>query len=229
MSDESARLLTMVGTREAIKSGFLQHVERQVEYIENWVTTDTGMVFDLAKSLVESACKAVLSERSVPFSISDDLPKLFRRVKDNVPMLPPQASGEAEVRRGLVQTLSGLQQVLQGICDLRNTLGEVSHGSERERPEMETTQALLAAQAADTMIGFLHRVHRQGRDQAQTSSLDFDSSPEFNDWVDLEHRSVQIFDSEFRPSEVLFQMEPESYRVYLAEFLTRDLGQEAGE
>jgi hypothetical protein len=29
---------------------------------------------------------------------------------------------------------------------------------------------------------------------------------------------IRIFDSEFRPSEILFQMEPETYRVYLAEF-----------
>jgi hypothetical protein len=29
---------------------------------------------------------------------------------------------------------------------------------------------------------------------------------------------VRIFDAEFRPSEVLFQMEPETYRVYLTEF-----------
>ena len=29
---------------------------------------------------------------------------------------------------------------------------------------------------------------------------------------------IRIYAVEFRPSEILFQMEPESYRVYLAEF-----------
>jgi len=29
---------------------------------------------------------------------------------------------------------------------------------------------------------------------------------------------IRIYEVEFRPSEVLFQMEPETYRVYLAEF-----------
>ena len=29
---------------------------------------------------------------------------------------------------------------------------------------------------------------------------------------------IRIFDVEFRPSDVLFQIEPETYRVYLAEF-----------
>jgi hypothetical protein len=36
--------------------------------------------------------------------------------------------------------------------------------------------------------------------------------------VDDTHGMIRIFEVEFRPSEVLFQMEPESYRVYLAEF-----------
>ena len=40
----------------------------------------------------------------------------------------------------------------------------------------------------------------------------------FNDAVDEAHGSIQIYEAEFHPSEVLFQMEPETYRVYLAEF-----------
>jgi hypothetical protein len=36
--------------------------------------------------------------------------------------------------------------------------------------------------------------------------------------VDEAHAVIRIFDIELRASEVLFQMEPESYRIYLAEF-----------
>lgn len=36
--------------------------------------------------------------------------------------------------------------------------------------------------------------------------------------VDESDGTIRIFEAEFRPSEVLFQLEPESYRVYLAEF-----------
>ena len=42
--------------------------------------------------------------------------------------------------------------------------------------------------------------------------------PTFNESVDDAHGMIRIFEVEFRPSEVLFQMEPQSYRVYLAEF-----------
>jgi hypothetical protein len=35
--------------------------------------------------------------------------------------------------------------------------------------------------------------------------------------VDDAHETIRIYEVVFRPSEVLFQMEPESHRVYLAE------------
>jgi hypothetical protein len=43
---------------------------------------------------------------------------------------------------------------------------------------------------------------------------------DFNDSIDELYGTIRIYEAEFRPSEVLFQMEPESYRVYLAEFRT---------
>ena len=46
----------------------------------------------------------------------------------------------------------------------------------------------------------------------------YEDNPDYNDSVDENHGMIRIFEVEFRPSEVLFQMEPESYRVYLAEF-----------
>ena len=83
---------------------------------------------------------------------------------------------------------------------------------------MEPVQALLAAEAADTIVGFLHRVHRQDRTPAIAAQLRYETNSMFNDAVDEAHGSIQIYESGFRPSEVLFQMEPETYRVYLAEF-----------
>lgn len=41
----------------------------------------------------------------------------------------------------------------------------------------------------------------------------------FNEYVDAAH-SVQIFGIEYRPSEVLFQVDPRAYVDYLAEFST---------
>jgi hypothetical protein len=83
----------------------------------------------------------------------------------------------------------------------------------------------MAAEAADTIVGFLHRVHRQDRTPLPSSRGLYDDSPAFNESVDDAHGMIRIYEVEFRPSEVLFQMEPESYRVYLAEFGAEEDGE----
>jgi hypothetical protein len=207
----------MHGARAAIAGG-LAHVEEQVKSIEQAVVEKPGLAFDLAKTLVESVCRAVLSERGIAHAEDDDLPKLFKTASNHLPFLPPTATAEAETRASLRKTLGGLNTAIQGICELRNQCGFASHGSDKPRPAMESVQALLAAEAADTIVGFLHRIHRQDRTPPASPRALYEDNPDFNDSVDETHGLIRIFEVEFRPSDVLFQMEPESYRVYLAEF-----------
>ncbi|OGR62061.1 MAG: hypothetical protein A2X30_01370 [Elusimicrobia bacterium GWB2_63_16] len=79
-------------------------------------------------------------------------------------------------------------------------------------------QAILAAAAADAIIGFLYNIHRQDRiPQLPTVPL-YDKNQEFNAYIDETSGKVSICGVEFRPSEVLFEMEPQTYRMSLAEF-----------
>src|SRR5947208_12298303 len=162
MTEALTAPFVMHGARDAIAGG-LTHVQQQVKSIEQAVAENPGLAFDLAKTLVESVCRAVLGERNIAYSEDDDLPKLFKTVSQSLPFLPPEASGEGEIRRSLVQTLSGLHTAIQGICELRNQCGFASHGSGVRRPPLESVQALLAAKAADTIVGFLFRIHRLDR------------------------------------------------------------------
>lgn len=207
----------MLGARDAVAQG-LVHIERQVRALEAAVVDNPALAFDLAKTLVESVCRAVLGERSIAFEDSDDLPKLFRTVTTHLPFLPPTASGEPQARDSLRKTLGGLSTAIQGICELRNRCGFASHGSGASRAPIESVQALLAAEAADTIVGFLYRVHRQDRTPPPSPRALYEENGAFNDSVDETHGMINICDVQFRPSDVLFQMEPETYRVYLAEF-----------
>jgi len=225
MADDFTVPFVMHGARDAISRG-LTHVEQQVRSIEQAVIENPGLAFDLARTLIESVCRTVLRERNIPFNDSDDLPQLFRKVSQHLPFLPSNSSEATDVRESLQRTLNGLNTAIQGICELRNQCGFASHGSGAPRPQMESAQALLAAEAADTIVGFLYRVHRPISTLSQSlptsPQTQYDDHPKFNAWVDENHDMIRIFDVEFRPSEVLFQMEPESYRIYLAEFNEND-------
>ena len=202
----------MHGARDAIMGG-LTHIDAQVNSIEKAVVENPGLAFDLAKTLIESVCRTVLKERSINYTDSDDLPKLFKSVRRNLSFLPATENDKVKVRQSLDMTLQGLSTVIHGICQLRNRGGFASHGSGDPRPALEATQALLAAEAADTIVGFLHRVHRQ--DQPKLTLAD---NEDFNNHVDESCGPVVIFDTKFNPSKILFDMEPESYRIYLTEF-----------
>jgi hypothetical protein len=207
----------MHGARDAFAAG-LTHIEVQVRSIEQAVVENPALAFDLARTLVETVCRTILGERNVAYSEDDDLPKLFKTASTHLPLLPPTASSEAATRESLKRTLNGLSTAIQGICELRNQCGFASHGSAQPRPAMEAVQALMAAEAADTIVGFLYRVHRQDRTPASSPVALYDDNEAFNDSIDDAHGPIRIFEIELRASEALFRMEPESYRIYLAEF-----------
>jgi hypothetical protein len=217
MADALAASLVMHGARDAIAGGMM-HIEEQVKGIEQAVNENPGLAFDLAKTLIESACRTILTERGIPFDQDDDTPRLFRTVTNSLTFLPPEASGETNIRRKLEQTLNGLNTAVQGVCELRNACGFASHGSGQPRPTMESVQALLAAEAADAIVGFLYRVHRQDLFKAKTLRLNYEDYGEFNAFVDEIHESMRIFEEEFMPSKILFEMGPEPYRVHLGDF-----------
>lgn len=203
-------------------AGGLVHIEEQIKGIERAVVENPGLAFDLAKTVVESACRTILVERKITFEPADDLPRLYRAVTTNLPMLPAEASGAAEARKSLAQTLNGLHTALQGVCELRNAYGFASHGADGPRPLMESVQAMLAAQAADAIVGFLHRVHRQERVPPQSARLEYDDNEEFNTFVDEANEQVRIFNLAYQPSEVLFAVDQEAYRDLLADYARGD-------
>lgn len=207
----------MHGAREALEAG-LAHIEEQVRSIEQAVAEKPALTFDLARTLVETVCRTILADRKIAYGEDDDLQKLFKTASKHLPFLPPAASNEAGVRGSLTKTLNGLSTAVQGICELRNQCGFASHGSDKPRPAMDSTQAIMAAEAADTIIGFLYRVHRQDRTRPVSARALYEANQAFNDFIDETYGPIRILEVELQPSEVLFQMEPESYRIYTAEF-----------
>jgi hypothetical protein len=207
----------MYNARVAMAAG-LTHIEEQVKAIELAVTENPNLTFDLAKTVVESTCKTILKERKIVFDAADNLPKLFKYVVMHLPLLPVAASAEIEARRSLTQTMNGLHTALHGVCELRNMHGFASHGKEDSRSPLGSIQAMLAAQTADTIIGFFHRLHLQDRTQPQGAKLSYEDNVEFNDYVDEGNEPVCIFDLRYQPSEVLFSVDLEAYRTLLTEF-----------
>jgi hypothetical protein len=223
MADAAATPFVMIGAREVVLTG-AAHLERQVVALESAASSNPGLAFDLAKTLLESTCKTVLSERACKYENGWDLPKLLKETLSQSELVPQELGADADVSDSLRKTAGGLQTTIQGICELRNSHGFASHGKDPAFQELESVQALLVARAADAIVSFMFRAHQGYQRQQAPARLAYADHPEFNDFVDDSNAPVQVYSEEFAPSRVLFEMAPEPYRVYLTEFLQGEQG-----
>ena len=149
----------MTGAREVLATDAV-YFEQQIIAIEKAVGENPGLSFDLAKTLIESACKTILKDRGQLCDSAWDLPRLLKETVGKLQIVPEGLEGAPDVAASLKKTISGLQTTIQGICELRNTQGFASHGKDAYSEQLDVIQAQLAARAADVIVNFLFRAHR---------------------------------------------------------------------
>lgn len=206
----------MLGARAAINDG-LDHIVQHVEALEAAIGTNPGAVFDLAKVLIEATSKRVLDERNQPYDSTTDLPRLFKMACNCTPMLPAGHADSTGARASLAKTVNGLSTAVQGIAEMRNGFGFASHGDGAARPEFDRVHAEMVAHAADTAVAFLYSCHRIDAVATNNRTPDYDDNPEFNALIDESYGIFEIYEVTFNSSEILYTMDPQTYRIYLTE------------
>jgi len=198
------------------------YFEQQIIAIEKAVGENPGLSFDLAKTLIESACKTILKDRGQPCDSAWDLPRLLKETVGKLQIVPEGLDGAADVAASLKKTIGGLQTAIQGICELRNTQGFASHGKDAYTLQLDIIQAQLAARAADAIVNFLFRAHRHYPIDGPARRLVYRELADFNEWIDEQNEIVRIFTLEYKPSEVLFGIDQEAYRDLLNDYEAKD-------
>jgi len=228
LSEMQNGTFVMPGARLAIAGGWTS-IEQQTALIERILTEGLplgeegyGIISDFAKVIVESACKRVLDERGIQYPTDASLPWLLSTVTDRVAIMPPELASETTARGSVKKTIGGLATTIHGLCELRSVFGPASHGSADPKPSMPLFQALLAARAADALVGFLYQVNCLDRTTLSGSRFEYADNKELNAYIDETNDEVRIFDLTFSPSEVLYHVDINAYRAVLASFEPRD-------
>ena len=211
----------MVGARAAVLHGpIAEAIEKQIHAIENALESVPDFAFDLSKTLVESVCKTVLADMGQPADPSWEAPKLLKETTNRLALLPRNHPDPAKARDSVEKTIRGLLQTIQGLCELRNSYGMASHGRDSFSARLDLRQATLAAQAADTIVSFLYRIHRDALMQTPGARVYYEDHTDFNEAFDRDNEVIRLGELELLPSRVLFHADREAYRAALNEYIT---------
>lgn len=221
-NDLSSRVpFKMVGTRAAVLDGpIAEAIEQQIHAIENALESVPDFAFDLSKTLVESVCKTVLADIGQPADPNWDAPKLLKETTNRLALLPRNHPNPAKARDSVGKTIRGLLQTIQGLCELRNGYGMASHGRDGFSARLDLRQATLVAQAADTIVSFLYRIHRDALTQTPGTRVYYEDHADFNEAFDRENEPIRLGDLELLPSRVLFHADYEAYKAALNDHIT---------
>lgn len=134
------------------------YIGQQITRMETSIDSDPALAVGTAKELVESVCKAILSERSLDVPSAADLPRLVRLVSKELGLVPDDVSDSVRAADMVRKVLGSLATVAGGIADLRNAYG-TGHGRAPGRTGIAPRHAKLVVGAASALSVFLYETH----------------------------------------------------------------------
>ena len=108
----------------------------------------------IAKELIETICKTILTERNKNINKDWDLPKLLKATNKELKLTPNDIPGAVRASTTIKSILGSLSNVVQGIAELRNSYGS-GHGKDAKFRGLSPRHAKLAVGAASTLAIFL--------------------------------------------------------------------------
>jgi hypothetical protein len=126
-----------------------QHVAKTWERALARCSSEPESALTSARELLESVCKHILEDLSVPHDPNADLPRLWGLCAQQLDLAPSQ-----HAHAPLKTILGNCQSIVQNIGAVRNRLGD-AHGKGRAKARAEERHATLAVTLAGAMSTFL--------------------------------------------------------------------------
>ena len=141
---------------EALNAGWMA---KQIERVEYSVDSDPELAIGTAKELVESCCKSILTKREIPFTKSDDLGDLAKKVTKALQLVPEGVSDAAKGADNIRLVLRNLAGLTSNLAQLRGLYG-TGHGKDGQHRGLQPRHARLAVAAAVAFIDFVSETYR---------------------------------------------------------------------
>jgi len=135
--------------KEKIKKYGTSAIHKEMQKALERKSSDPEGAITIARTILESICKFILEQKSIPYTESDDLSILYKKASACINLAQEQHS-ELVYK----QILGGCAGIINGLGTLRNKFGD-AHGSSDNKPKPSPRHAELAVNLSLSMSLFL--------------------------------------------------------------------------
>jgi hypothetical protein len=194
-------------------------IREQIEALEDAMPDRPGIVVSFCRTIIETTCKTILTDRGIAVDSSWEAPKL---VAETMKLLNLGSNHAGEVdprlRTGAESLVRGLNQIIQGIVEIRNAHGSAAHGADAYSPLLDARYAEILARATDAVIGLLFKTHLSSAKRDPLARFRYGDHPDFDDAIDSDFGPYSVLEAEILASEALFHTDFKAYRAALVQY-----------
>ncbi len=159
-SSSSRAVLRAKTVAEALDAGWMA---KEIERLEHSIDRDPALAIGTAKELIETCCKSILTKRDIPFTKSEDLGDLTKKVAKELQLVPEGITDATKGADNIRLILRNLTQITNNLAQLRGLYG-TGHGRDGQHRGLQPRHARLAVASAVAFIDFVSETfrHREG-------------------------------------------------------------------
>ncbi len=218
---EITHQLIMAGARSILDSApALFQIQNQIEAIEDNIDGSPSIAIDLSRGLVESVCKTICYDLGLSVAKGANAEDLVACLRKHLDLLVDPDSVDAAAKESAKKTISGLNNLMNGLGDYRRLFGTASHGRDGYEGMLHPCHARLVAMLADALVLFLYDMHRRLHGEEDWVRANLGDHPDFDQSLDDEHdpSPIPVFGHPYRPSLILYAVNKTEYVMRLNEY-----------
>ena len=191
-----------------------------VEVIERSIQDEPGIAFTHCRGLLESVCITILVDRGSDVPLNPKPNWLMTRAVKSL-QLTSLNPDDKKAEDGVAGILRGLNSLVDGVVELRNSQGVGPHGRDALESVLSADYAVLVATAVDAAVGLLFRLHQEQIGRDPINHLRFGVHANFDNFLDAKYSDIEIEEVPISASQALHHQDRLAYLKSLVEFRNR--------
>jgi Abortive infection C-terminus len=194
-------------------------IRQQVEALEEALPDKPGVAVSFCRTLIETTCKTILTDRGQKPDDGWEAPKLLAETTKYLHLgIHDNGHTDPVLKNGAEKLVRGVNSIIDGIVEIRNAHGAAAHGSDAYAPMLDVRYAEILARATDAVVGLLFKTHLNSSGKTPLARLRYGDHKDFDERIDLEFGPFTILETPLIASEALFRTDNSAYRAALAVF-----------